>query len=333
LLDPLQLRYRLQVASDMELYMFKRAFTLIELLVVIAIIAILAAILFPVFAQAKVAAKKASSLSNVKQQGTSVMIYTTDMDDTFPLGFGAATSGTTTTHYWSTWHQVPAGWVVGTSAFAKGIYEQSSLNSTQPYRKNWQMLELVGNSGSFTVWATGTSTPGLTPVKNGLAYNGLLHGWSATAVNAPSDLPMYTQIGGNLNGNGADTGPLPVIGCSTSAATCKYTPSSTPTGGTCGSGASGGWSYFFYPNASQWLYSKAQTWVFADTSAKARNLGMNINTAGTARTDFKRDPFTNYKANAVDSGVAWYDDGYCHALLYRPDFDFQTWPTSPIIAP
>ena len=59
----------------------KRAFTLIELLVVIAIIAILAAILFPVFAQAKAAAKGTASLSNVKQTGTAVMIYTSDSDD------------------------------------------------------------------------------------------------------------------------------------------------------------------------------------------------------------------------------------------------------------
>lgn len=58
-----------------------RAFTLIELLVVIAIIAILAAILFPVFAQAKVAAKKTQSLSNVKQIATGLMIYTADYDD------------------------------------------------------------------------------------------------------------------------------------------------------------------------------------------------------------------------------------------------------------
>jgi prepilin-type N-terminal cleavage/methylation domain-containing protein len=61
-----------------------RAFTLIELLVVIAIIAILAAILFPVFAQAKAAAKKTVDLSNLKQIGTSAFIYANDADDQLP---------------------------------------------------------------------------------------------------------------------------------------------------------------------------------------------------------------------------------------------------------
>jgi prepilin-type N-terminal cleavage/methylation domain-containing protein/prepilin-type processing-associated H-X9-DG protein len=58
-----------------------QGFTLIELLVVIAIIAILAAILFPVFAQAKAAAKKISCLSNLKQLGTATYIYGNDYDD------------------------------------------------------------------------------------------------------------------------------------------------------------------------------------------------------------------------------------------------------------
>jgi len=62
----------------------RRAFTLIELLVVIAIIAILAAILFPVFAQAKEAAKHASCLSNTKQDGLALVMYANDNDDYVP---------------------------------------------------------------------------------------------------------------------------------------------------------------------------------------------------------------------------------------------------------
>jgi len=62
-----------------------RGFTLIELLVVIAIIAILAAILFPVFAQAKLQAKKTASLSNSKQLTLGVMMYITDADDVYEL--------------------------------------------------------------------------------------------------------------------------------------------------------------------------------------------------------------------------------------------------------
>src|SRR5579871_4816989 len=61
-------------------------FTLIELLVVIAIIAVLAAILFPVFAQAREKARQISCLSNLKQQGTATYMYVQDYDETFPLG-------------------------------------------------------------------------------------------------------------------------------------------------------------------------------------------------------------------------------------------------------
>ena len=75
----------------------RRGFTLIELLVVIAIIAILAAILFPVFAQAKVAAKKIVSLSNMKQLNLASIMYQSDFDDNFGtkvrVGFGPAQGG------------------------------------------------------------------------------------------------------------------------------------------------------------------------------------------------------------------------------------------------
>src|SRR5438477_3958243 len=61
-----------------------RGFTLIELLVVIAIIAILAAILFPVFAQARAKAKQAACLSNEKQIGNAIMMYAQDYDERLP---------------------------------------------------------------------------------------------------------------------------------------------------------------------------------------------------------------------------------------------------------
>lgn len=63
-----------------------RGFTLIELLVVIAVIAILAALLFPVFARARDKARQATCTSNLKQIGLAVLLYTQDYDDRYPLG-------------------------------------------------------------------------------------------------------------------------------------------------------------------------------------------------------------------------------------------------------
>src|SRR5579872_770958 len=73
----------------------KRGFTLIELLVVIAIIAILAAILFPVFAQARESARMATCLSNLKQIGLGTMMYVQDYDEHYPntIAWGRAWEG------------------------------------------------------------------------------------------------------------------------------------------------------------------------------------------------------------------------------------------------
>jgi prepilin-type N-terminal cleavage/methylation domain-containing protein len=93
-------------------YSRRPGFTLIELLVVIAIIAILAAILFPVFAQAKESARKTACTSNLKQVGLAFTLYTQDYDECFP--WAASNLGSSTT----TWYDLVEPYVkVGAQGF------------------------------------------------------------------------------------------------------------------------------------------------------------------------------------------------------------------------
>src|SRR3954469_11986247 len=80
----------------------RHGFTLIELLVVIAIIAILAAILFPVFAQAREKARQANCMSNMRQFGTAGMMYTQDNDEMYvpPFKYEGAQSNCNVLYWW-----------------------------------------------------------------------------------------------------------------------------------------------------------------------------------------------------------------------------------------
>jgi len=78
-------------------------FTLIELLVVIVIIALLAAIVFPVFAQARSKARQSVAISNLKQIGTAMLLYAQDYDECLPMTMDATSTGQPTTiGYWAT---------------------------------------------------------------------------------------------------------------------------------------------------------------------------------------------------------------------------------------
>jgi len=102
----------------------KRGFTLIELLVVIAIIAILAAILFPVFARARAAARRTSGLSNIKQLTLGLTMYAQDYDEQYP-------------HWnWGTDSCDNAGTTIG-----KQRSGSFWTNSTQPYVKSLQLFQ------------------------------------------------------------------------------------------------------------------------------------------------------------------------------------------------
>ena len=106
----------------------RKGFTLIELLVVIAIIAILAAILFPVFARAREKARQASCQSNLKQLGLGILMYVQDYDERFPLGCQDAT-------YYG---------YAGGQCFDRHYQHQ---NWTYPYVKNMQIVDSLEVAG------------------------------------------------------------------------------------------------------------------------------------------------------------------------------------------
>lgn len=127
------------------------AFTLIELLVVIAIIAILAAILFPVFAQAKAAAKDSAALSNVKQMATAHLMYSADYDDTFALfvtrPFTTDTSGSSVSGAWQ-------GIIRPYTKNMQIAYHPKSTapasNDTEKWIKEWQFWGVVPRAAALS---------------------------------------------------------------------------------------------------------------------------------------------------------------------------------------
>jgi prepilin-type N-terminal cleavage/methylation domain-containing protein/prepilin-type processing-associated H-X9-DG protein len=155
--------------------MARKGFTLIELLVVIAIIAILAAILFPVFAKAREKARQTSCLSNLKQIGTSVMMYTQDYDEMYPISYQDVTSGA------GSEAQIPMTWP----------------NRLMPYIKNSQVYKCPSDSRPPNV-----DFVGCRPIPQSYCWNlnfgGDIPAWgpsyvislSMSAVAAPSQCAM-----------------------------------------------------------------------------------------------------------------------------------------------
>jgi len=112
----------------------RRGFTLIELLVVIAIIAILAAILFPVFAQARAKARATSCLSNVKQLTLGMNMYAQDYDETYPQW------------HWDSCYNGGNSWDGCPKNSAIGLW----WNAIYPYVKNAGVYQCPDNNYNFT---------------------------------------------------------------------------------------------------------------------------------------------------------------------------------------
>jgi len=174
-----------------------RAFTLIELLVVIAIIAILAAILFPVFAQARAKARAISCLSNLRQIGTATNMYVQDYDETLPPGWGQ--SGSTNKVEFpdgaQIWRVSLQPYIQKVGANAKNVYadrSEGSIFKCPDQRTNAPTNYGYNSDELVTGWAQ-IGTTG--------EYNS--SGKSLAAINRPASLVAYADTGGEI---GVSTG-------------------------------------------------------------------------------------------------------------------------------
>ncbi len=146
------------------------AFTLIELLVVIAIIAILAAILFPVFARARENARRASCQSNLKQIGLGVLQYVQDYDERYPVSNNLSGAGSPY------------------STVDKPNTNNNWIAATQPYIKSWQIF-LCPSATPNASLATPTATS-----NTNYFYNGVTLGRSLSAIQSASTLIMAHEF-------------------------------------------------------------------------------------------------------------------------------------------
>lgn len=294
-----------------------RAFTLIELLVVIAIIAILAAILFPVFAQAKVAAYKAKATSNVKQTGTSFVMYATDYDDNLP--FGLTPNPATNSWRRTGGHAVPDGWFTSARYIAEED-AQGWVNSTNPYRKNYDMLAIDGASEELNS-AMNYVNPPKAPAINGLTMNGLLHGYNMGQIEHVSKLIMIWHGWGKNNDKGVAY-VNPRLNCR-GTGVCRFNPSGYPQPDMTDASQRGDeWN----TDSTMWVHARGQVMGSADTSAKYRIMGANAgspNPSGNGNSD----PFATYDVQGIPIEM-W----RCYApsaavrysCFFRPDNTFPT---------
>lgn len=298
-----------------------KAFTLIELLVVIAIIAILAAILFPVFAQAKDAARKTQTISNAKSIGTAFILYGEANDDAFPLQ--ASFDSSANRWRWNSPVHSPVGWS-GDPRFTTNLRkaEDSIMwsNSILPFSKSGSIYKLAGASRQFQWPVSGTAVA--EPFQMGFTYNGLLHGLSATAAVSPSNLPVVWNGNGRQNVRGFAYSQ-PALKCDQlNSAACAYNPGRHPQTGLPGQGGT-----IFWINGCEGKPSDAAgpshkvhgddiLMVYVDSHVKASKVGM---TNRPGDTDVNVDPNTRYYPGGRCAQSHWWDQS--HPWLFRPDFE------------
>jgi prepilin-type N-terminal cleavage/methylation domain-containing protein len=181
-------------SSSMQKYFFNsrnKGFTLIELLVVIAIIAILASILFPVFARARENARRASCLSNLKQIGLGIIMYTQDYDEHFPRSIASVG----TFHGGPYVPQTQAGWP-GLTYTSNGHYYVSWMDMIFPYVKSVQVFQCPSQPDPSSANSFAPSYAYSSEVSSyGNDHYGLTtgHGLLIASVQRPSEVAMVVD--------------------------------------------------------------------------------------------------------------------------------------------
>jgi prepilin-type N-terminal cleavage/methylation domain-containing protein/prepilin-type processing-associated H-X9-DG protein len=326
---------------------FRLAFTLIELLVVIAIIAILAAILFPVFAQARDKARAASCLSNEKQLTLAFMQYSQDYDETFPLAMMYRPDNAA--WRWSLIGALPADWrqKAGGASFANYTAGAESMwgNAIFPYVKSYQVYSCPSgietpfdNNGLAGEYAAADAA-NIKYYNSSYTYNGLLHQFPVGGVVQTAQVPMVWE-GTGLEAKKGYFVSNPTLRCDTTTGTatsipeCIYKPyrrtvNTFPYAGTRDNSGTGGRGAFFgtQPNGTEmWVHTKGVNVGYADGHVKWKRLGGAINPdykAGTVGPypDPYVDPFATYSPR----GQWWFfytDVAGAHPCLFRPDYNF-----------
>ena len=290
----------------------RSAFTLIELLVVIAIIAILAAILFPVFAQAREKARQASCQSNLKQWATATMMYTQDYDESYPMAFGYRSD-----IGWMWNYLVPVPYNTNCPNGVCGPLTTMSrneywVNSLQPYVKNFQVSVCPSASQTDSGFVAVQSAGAPAPQNTSYTYNGLLQSSSMAAVVTPASCPMVTESQGKGSYKGYYLSQ-PVLVCGTVAdLTCSF---KIATDGS--NGSSSAWfGTINGNNTTLGVHGNGHNWAYADGHVKFKTL--SLNTVAPNQTSYKSDPWVFYKPSGA-GGSAWYLQN--HFFYFRPDID------------
>lgn len=298
----------------------KRGFTLIELLVVIAIIAILAAILFPVFSQAKVAAQKTSTLSNIKQIGTASQIYIADYNDQFPLA--TIYFGGTAPQNLLAW-PYPAGWIPGWSGGTPLVLNAESVywvNAMSAYKRNTEITAAAGVADRTLASDAAVTNPNRAPGRLAITYNSLMQQLSSSQIDNPSLVPAFSTGRGRINqvGRGFHQPAMQCLG-GTSASSCRFQPG----GSTAYSFTQWTWGFAGDPVQAADVYTNQILVSRADTSTRSFRISNNTTNPNTNILE----PWSVYDAQGGPVGIrlcnttATLELSDWHPCFFRPDQD------------